>query len=122
MKNNKRLIIAGVLSLFLSIGLGLFINSRTSYSVSEEQKGDLNSILPNEQIYIIGNHLFTEKTEYLSEKTIMLAATTIKYPTNISNVKALEYMKIYARDLEGNWIDATTGETIDYTTIATSIK
>ena len=64
----------------------------------------------DEVIYIIGTHLFSEKTPYLSTQKIMLASQTIKLPENIKEEEALDYMVIYTRDLEGNWIDALDGQ------------
>ena len=67
-----------------------------------------------ELIYIIGTHLFTEETDYISAQLMMYAARTIELPKGIDMEDALEYMKIYARDWEGNWTDAITGKPVTF--------
>ena len=56
--------------------------------------------------YVIGTHLFN--TEHvLTMQDIMIAAKTI-------DGESLEDMIIYYKDIYGNWIDATTGNPIEF--------
>lgn len=67
-----------------------------------------------EVIYIIGTHLFTEETDYISAQLMMYAARTIELPDGIDEEEALKYMKIYTRDWEGNWTDAINGKPVTF--------
>lgn len=63
------------------------------------------------QIYVIGKHLFTEKTPYISRNMILSAARTIdNLPDDMTEEQILNYITIYAKDAEENWINARTGE------------
>ena len=68
------------------------------------------------QIYIIGQHLFTDATEYLSTQNILTAAKTIEGLDieNMTNEEILNSIIIYARDAENNWINAMTGDKITF--------
>ena len=68
----------------------------------------------DEVIYVIGTHLFTEETSYISSQMMMYAARSINLPSGVEGEDALAYMKIYSRDLEGNWINALNGEEITF--------
>ncbi len=112
-----------VILLFLSIivlvfGISKFTKSSFALS-NEESIGDTAS---DEVIYIIGEHLFTENTSYISSKMMMYAARTISVPAGVSGRDGLDYMNVYMRDLEGNWLDALSGEIVDFNSINVDIK
>ena len=121
MKKNKLKKIE-IISIFVAVIMIVFtalIEPSNSNTINEQEIAETS---PTEIIYIIGNHIFTEKTPYISSKMIMYAAKTIEIPEDIEATAALEYMHIYLRDLEGNWIDATTGELVDYNDLIIDIK
>ncbi len=89
---------------------------------SIKQDEEIAETSPTEVIYVIGNHVFTDETDYLTAKMIMLASRTIEVPGGTGNEEVLNNMAIYLRDLEGNWIDATTGTPIDVANIEFDIK
>ncbi len=89
---------------------------------SIKQEEEIAETSPTEVIYVIGNHIFTDETDYLTTKMIMLASRTIEVPEGTSNEETLKSMTIYLRDLEGNWIDATTGTPIDVSNIEFDIE
>lgn len=75
------------------------------------------------QIYVIGEHLFTERNikGYLSENMILEAAKTVDGITEgMTKEEILSKIIVYARDAEGNWINALTGENI--TTLGSDFK
>lgn len=49
----------------------------------------------------------------MSTQKMMYAAKTIVLPDGIPSQEALDYMIVYTRDLEGNWIDALTGQPVE---------
>ncbi len=65
------------------------------------------------QIYVIGEHLFTDKIEYLSTEMMLEAAKTVEgISEDMTEEQILNQITVYARDAEGNWINALTGENI----------
>ncbi len=106
-----------VLLLFVLAGVG--IANAATFQATDENIAETNS---EELIYVIGTHLFTEETPYISTQIMMYAARTINIPEGIEGQDALEYMKVYSRDLEGNWIEAISGETVDLTGIEFNIQ
>lgn len=66
------------------------------------------------QIYVIGEHLFTaDRISHLSDTMIFEAAKTVDGITEgMSEEEILSKIIVYARDAEGNWINALTGESI----------
>ena len=106
-----------VLLLFVLAGTG-FANAAT-FQATDENIAETNS---EELIYVIGTHLFTEETSYISTQIMMYAARTIDIPEGVEGQDALEYMKVYSRDLEGNWIEAISGETVDLSGVEFDIQ
>lgn len=106
-----------VLLLFVLAGTGI-VNAAT-FQATDENIAETDS---EELIYVIGTHLFTEETPYISTQIMMYAARTIDIPTGVEGQDALEYMKVYSRDLEGNWIEAISGETVDLSGVEFDIQ
>ena len=106
-----------VLLLFVLAGTGI-VNAAT-FQATDENIAETDS---EELIYVIGTHLFTEETPYISTQIMMYAARTIDIPEEVEGQDALEYMKVYSRDLEGNWIEAISGETVDLSGVEFDIQ
>lgn len=122
MKTNKRKqieLISITTVIFLLVIIVIITPSNSNTLPANQEIAETSS---TEVIYIIGNHIFTEKNPYISSKMIMYAAQTIELPEGIEGQSALDYMHIYLRDLEGNWIDATTGEIVNYDDLTINIK
>ena len=63
-----------------------------------------------EGTYIIGTNMFTGG---ITSQEMMYAARTIKIPEEVTEpIKQLEYMNMYTKDLEGEWINGINGQPI----------
>ena len=101
-----------ILALLLFVAL---LGTSSVYAAEFEPSNPNIAETGNEDlIYVIGTHLFTENTPYISSQIMMYAARTIDVPEGVEGQDALEYMHVYSRDLEGNWIDAITGEPVTF--------
>ena len=101
-----------ILALLLFVAL---LGTSSVYAAEFEPSNPNIAETGNEDlIYVVGTHLFTENTPYISSQIMMYAARTIDVPEGVEVQDALEYMHVYSRDLEGNWIDAITGEPVTF--------
>ena len=115
----KRQIKYFLIALLLFVLAGAGVVNAAEFDATDENIAETNS---EELIYVIGTHLFTEETPYISTQIMMYAARTIDVPDGIEGEDALEYMKVYCRDLAGNWVDAITGEAVDLSGVKFDIQ
>ena len=108
-----------LIALLLFVLAGAGVVNAAEFDATDENIAETNS---EELIYVIGTHLFTEETPYISTQIMMYAARTIDVPDGIEGEDALEYMKVYSRDLEGNWIEAISGEKVDLSGVKFDIQ
>ena len=108
-----------LIALLFFILAGAGVVNAAEFNATDDNIAETDS---EELIYVIGSHLFSEETPYISTQIMMYAARTIDVPEGVEGEEALEYMKVYCRDLEGNWIDAITGENVDLSGVTFNIK
>ena len=108
-----------LVALLLFVLAGTGVVNAAEFDATDENIAETDS---EELIYVIGTHLFTEETPYISTQIMMYAARTIDVPDGIEGEDALEYMKVYCRDLAGNWVDAITGEAVDLSGVKFDIQ
>ena len=114
-KQIKIFIILAFLILFIFLITKVKVGFETTVPsvLQAEAKPDVG-IDEEGQVYVIGTHLFTDSTPYISSQKMMYAARTIDVPDGVSGNDALNYMKVYSRDAEGNWIDALSGKIVKF--------
>ncbi len=113
---DKRLGVFIVIAVILIVIVGTIgikeVMEPTSSGVAQREVEEFG-IEEEGQIYVIGEHLFTDKIGYLSKEMMLEAAKTVNgIPEGATEEEILKKITVYARDAEGNWINALTGESI----------